>query len=70
MTMTRRLARAALALALAWLAWGCEPPEGASGPVEVCEKIGQQCKLGGGKLGVCQPAGEPGSGQLACMSQH
>jgi hypothetical protein len=46
---------------------GCPGQEPSSGPVDTCESAGQQCRLGGGQLGVCSA----GSGEeLECMSQH
>lgn len=45
-----------------------EKPSGTSGdPVEVCERIGDVCRLDKSRLGVCSPT--QGS-ELACMSQH
>lgn len=36
---------------------------------EACERVGQQCRLGDGLLGVCQrPAGRPDA--MECMPQH
>lgn len=56
---------------LAGLGLGCEPPPSAepSGPVQVCERAGQRCRLGPGKLGVCI-APQAGSMELECASQH
>ncbi len=45
----------------------CPGQDASSGPVDTCETAGQQCRLGGGKLGVCSPSAD---GQLECMSQH
>lgn len=52
-----------------WLS-GCElDPNAASsgGPVTQCERIGQQCKLAPGKIGVCQMDAKQ---VLTCTSQH
>ena len=46
---------------------GCPTDAKRSGPVDTCEKAGQQCRIGGGKLGVCSMNA---SGELFCMSQH
>jgi hypothetical protein len=54
-----------LGLALFALA-GC-PDSSGQKPVQNCEKVGQQCQLDGGQLGVCQSSLK---GELTCMSQH
>ncbi|MFW6057917.1 MAG: hypothetical protein ACOC9W_03580 [Persicimonas sp.] len=48
---------------------GCpgQGQDSSSGPVDTCETAGEQCRLGGGQLGVCSPKAD---GQLECMSQH
>lgn len=47
---------------------GCPGGSDASGaPVDTCQKTGQQCRLGNGKLGVCTPAPD---GDLRCTPQH
>lgn len=46
---------------------GADSSAGAGGPVDKCEKAGQRCRLGDGKLGVCTM--KTGGG-LHCMSQH
>lgn len=38
-------------------------------PMEVCVKVGERCKLGGGKLGVCH-ADPKEMARLVCLSQH
>ena len=49
---------------------GC-PHEGEStGPVDTCSKAGEQCKMGGGQLGVCMNDMQKDPPQLFCMSQH
>jgi len=60
----------------AFMSGGCPPASssGTSGPVEVCTKQFQQCKLpGGGQLGVCD-ARACKEGETApcyvCMPQH
>ncbi|QDG52276.1 hypothetical protein FIV42_16480 [Persicimonas caeni] len=61
--MTRLL----ISLVAAVLLAGCPQPNEVSGPVDVCEKIGQQCRMGGGKLGVCNMKPD---GTFECVSQH
>ncbi|MGM0558926.1 MAG: hypothetical protein ACQEVA_21235 [Myxococcota bacterium] len=46
---------------------GCPNDASEGGAVDTCEKIGQQCKLGGGQLGVCTM--DPG-GEMRCEPQH
>ena len=48
---------------------GCpnDTTRGSGGPVDECESIGQQCRLGGGQLGVCTMDTE---GQMTCDPQH
>lgn len=46
---------------------GCPQEGGSGGPVDTCEKIGQQCRMGGGQLGVCSAGAD---GELECVSQH
>lgn len=56
---------------------GCEkpstPPTRSSAPAEVCTKVGEQCKLPDGPLGVCNSVpckdGEAGP-CFRCVSQH
>ena len=38
-----------------------------TGPVDICETIAQQCRLGTGLLGVCSMNQD---GELFCMPQH
>jgi hypothetical protein len=48
---------------------GCPGQDGSAGPVDTCQKAGQQCRIGGGQLGVCVAK----TGQeleLECASQH
>lgn len=52
---------------------GC--PEGPTGPVSgtECERIGQQCRLPDGPVGVCNDTGRSDCDEppcLACMPQH
>jgi hypothetical protein len=54
-------------LALAVALTGCPKSDQASAPVETCEQIGQQCKLGGGQLGVCSMTTD---GEMRCEPQH
>lgn len=56
-----------ISLLAATLLAGCPQPDEASGPVDTCEKSGQQCRLGGGQLGVCHMT--PRSA-FECVSQH
>lgn len=46
---------------------GCPDDSASGGPVETCESIGQQCKLGGGQLGVCTMTTD---GETRCEPQH
>ena len=46
---------------------GCPTNDTSTGPVDTCEKAGQQCRLGGGQLGVCSMQTD---GELVCTSQH
>jgi len=57
------------ALALAVLP-GCPDPATArsEGPA-ACLKIGAQCKMPNGVLGICDAA-RPGSAELVCAPQH
>jgi hypothetical protein len=48
-------------------ATGCPTAGEHSGPVDTCTEAGQQCRLGGGKLGVCTM---DTAGNLQCASQH
>ena len=53
----------------------CDPSasDGASGPVEVCEKVGERCRHSQGKLGVCMALESQDCGKkpcLKCLSQH
>ena len=45
----------------------CELEGSSTGPTEICESIAEQCRLGGGQLGVCSMNQE---GELFCMPQH
>ena len=49
------------------LGTGCPPTTDASGPVDVCTSAGTQCRMGGGKLGVCTTDAK---GAMRCASQH
>jgi len=66
--------RRALALAsMAWLLSSCDPA-GVTAPISSsCARIGAQCQLPGGPLGVCQQI-ECGAGVappcFTCVSQH
>ena len=61
------MAAAALLLWLAAASAGC--PDGAEtgGPTDECTSIGQQCRLGGGQLGVRTKDADQ---QFECVSQH
>lgn len=40
-------------------------------PVEVCQKVGQRCKLSQNKLGICDSLdGGERRGELVCNDQH
>lgn len=65
--MMRLLTRLVVSLSAAALLAGCPQSNEASGPVDTCEKTGQQCRLGGGQLGVCHMKPD---GQYECVSQH
>jgi hypothetical protein len=56
-----------LLLILAVVAVGCPGDEQNSGPVDECTRVGQQCRMGGGQLGVCNMNT---SGEYHCTSQH
>lgn len=62
-----RMLYAIVALVAVTALSGCPGNQAASGPVATCEKAGQQCKLGGGQLGVCAAGA---NGELECQSQH
>jgi hypothetical protein len=61
-----------LSLALAPLILAACPDDSArsAGPVETCTKVGEQCKMGGGQLGVCMTDMNVDPPKLFCMSQH
>lgn len=55
-------------LGLTLLASGCPDTSGSSGgPVDECQKTGQQCRLGDGQLGVCTKTVDA---EFACEPQH
>jgi hypothetical protein len=61
------------AILITCLALGCgrgapEKKGTAANPVEVCEHLGEVCKLDKARLGVCSPTKE-GTG-LTCAAQH
>ena len=62
------------ALALMVLSTGCEPnpaSQAKHAPVEKCTRVGQRCKMGKNKLGVCESNdGGDHLGKLFCRSQH
>ena len=68
MTRLRHPIGLALLLGSAFVLAGCPASgDGSGGPVEVCAKVGERCRLAGGQLGVCSMRPE---GELFCMSQH
>lgn len=58
--------RIVLSIALL-LAAGCPSGDSSSGPVDKCTNTGQQCRMGGGQLGVCTM---DTAGDYVCASQH
>lgn len=54
-------------LALMFLLTGCPSESDAPTVVDVCVKSTQQCRMGGGQLGVCMMATD---GTFTCASQH
>ena len=56
-----------LLLGLAVLSSGCPEASSSGGPVDACEKTGQQCRISDGKLGVCIKQTD---GDVECQSQH
>ena len=48
-------------------ATGCPKAGESGGPVDACSETGQQCRLGGGQLGVCTMNT---AGELRCAPQH
>jgi hypothetical protein len=69
-TLTRPAVTVRIGLSMALLALsvmtGC-PDDQTAGAVDSCEEIGQQCKLGGGQLGVCSMNPD---GEMTCEPQH
>jgi len=68
-TCPRQLQFAA-ALLFVWLALAASAcPDGSKshGPTDTCESIGEQCRLGGGQLGVCTA---DANNELVCEPQH
>ncbi len=61
---------AGIVVALALLVTGCPDETPSGGPVETCTKAGEQCKMGGGQLGVCTSDMNTDPPRLFCMSQH
>lgn len=69
-TSTRRCPRLAAAILLIGLlvaASACPDTSESGGPTDTCESVGQQCRLGGGQLGVCTSNAD---GDLECVPQH
>lgn len=52
---------------VATLGLGCPDGSETSRVVETCREVGQQCRLGGGQLGVCLRGEDD---KLECASQH
>lgn len=46
---------------------GCPDATESEGPTDDCQSIGEQCRLGGGQLGVCTAEAD---GELTCAPQH
>jgi hypothetical protein len=55
-----------LLIVLTSLVAACPGNNASSGPVDTCQSVGQQCRLEGGQLGVCNYQND----ELACLSQH
>ena len=68
MARTLKIAVVLACMATGLLA-GCPGSTDESAPVDTCAdaRVGQQCKLGGGQLGVCMM---DTAGQSFCQDQH
>lgn len=58
---------AALLIWLAAATTGCPDAADDGGPTAECTSIGQQCRLGGGQLGVCTKNADR---DFECVPQH
>lgn len=72
--MNTRMASLGLVLALGTGAWTCPGIE-TEAPTEVCQRVGEKCKLQKGPLGVCDritpcPDRKAKDDCLQCMPQH